>query len=345
MSPASSSFGGLSASRPSALSSVSNPSASRPQASVQYAQLLEEARSTMDIGAEVSTSIAEGTTVIEADHNGSANSSTSSSVPEEPSTPSNSSQDFEEANRSHITPLLPGPPSLSFAGKMKDLVFSYLPRFSRGSTEQAPLPQEPEPPKGLPVPPPEVFQKPRPPIKTPLPKVAPKPPHPKDLVRLHPPASKPSMIPRPTQTQSQGQNLRRLVELHSVPPKASTSTGTHPVDIPRSRRDSTASVKDLVKSFESMEKLQAAERESFRHLDLKRKRSIQEWTKAKAGNPKPSWRPYFAWINVTTHNILFDKLLAQERPCAPAPPATSLNRIWFVQPPKTSLVNVLSTGR
>lgn len=296
MSPASSAFGGLSASRPPVLPSISRPANSRSQEPVQYAQLLEEATSLANTSVESSTSAAKETSMrsltqpepVEADQSAEANTSanSSSSAAGEPSTPSNTSQDFEEANRSHITPLLPGPSSLSFASRMKDMVFSYLPRLSRSNSKRGSAPQETEPPKGLPVPPPEVFKKPRPPIKTPAPKIQPKLPHPKDLVRLHPPAPKSSMIPRPTQTQ----NPRRFVQLHSVPSVASTSSGTRPIDIARGRRDSTTSVKDLVMSFESMDKLQAAERESFKQLDLKRKRSIQEWTKAKAGNSKPSWR-------------------------------------------------------
>lgn len=192
-----------------------------------------------------------------------------------------------EPSRSFISPLLPGPAASSLASKLKGIVFSYLPRSPKPSqpkTKLKPVPAVNGP--VLPVPPSEVFKKPRPPITTPTPKAAPKPAPPKDLVQLHPvPPPKPSMIPCPAQ------KTQTWVQLNPVPSRPSSSTGFN-ADGVRARRDSGASVKDLVKSFESMEKMQVAEREAERKLELRRSQSVKKWADSRIPKAsKPGWRP------------------------------------------------------
>jgi len=155
-------------------------------------------------------------------------------------------------------------------------LFSYLPTLTTAPPEQLKVSRQ----HGLPLPPPEMFEKERNPIVTPVPKPAPRPAHPKELVRLQPaPAPKPSMIPR-VRTKPQ-----RLVELRPAP-----LPGTPPVrQVPSDRRSSGGSVKDLVKSFEKLD-------ESTESVRLSRStRSINEWRAdapgAKEKNDKPKWKP------------------------------------------------------
>ncbi|KAK7683086.1 hypothetical protein QCA50_013759 [Cerrena zonata] len=165
-----------------------------------------------------------------------------------------------------------GSPSL--ASRMKGFIFSYLPRMSKPK----PNPQSSVLGKGLPVPPPEVFNKPRPPITTPAPKPKPRPAHPKELVNLAP-APKPSMIPRPTK------QYRRLVDLNHVTPPAPK---TKPM-MPAGRRDSGASVKDLVQTFEGRSREDISiERESLSRLGNRR---VENWAGSRLPIQKATWKP------------------------------------------------------
>ncbi|KAH9941289.1 uncharacterized protein BXZ73DRAFT_88432 [Epithele typhae] len=181
----------------------------------------------------------------------------------------------------------PPPPPQSITSRMKGFFFSYLPRATKPSAVRKP--KKPAHP-GLPIPPPEVFAKPRGPISTPVSKPLERSAHPKELVNLnHAPPPKPSRIPRPAPP-------RRLVELHPAPappeprPRSSMS-------VLSDRRSSSGSVRDLVKGFESLEKQQAQEvlDDSTR---LRRVKSIGEWVVA-AGpgaasraqqSGKPAWK-------------------------------------------------------
>ncbi|TFY63202.1 hypothetical protein EVG20_g6416, partial [Dentipellis fragilis] len=129
---------------------------------------------------------------------------------------------------------------------------------------------------GLPLPPPEILEKPRGPIATPPAKPAPKTAHPKELVNLQHAPLPPSRLPRPAKRPP-----RRLVDLRPVSPVPEPS---QPVRIPDGRRDSGGSVKDLVRSFEGMDKSMSEELDSFR---LSRQRSVGE-LKASA---RAQWRP------------------------------------------------------
>ncbi|KAI0827017.1 hypothetical protein BC628DRAFT_191476 [Trametes gibbosa] len=175
-------------------------------------------------------------------------------------------------------------PSRSIASRMKGFFFSYLPTATKKTQPRKPAgPAHP----GLPIPPPEMFQKPRPPISTPVSKPPTKAVPPKELVQLnHAPPPKPSRLPR--------LKPRRLVELHPAPP---------PEPRPRSslstldRRSSSGSVKDLVKSFETLEKQQERERQE-ESTRLRRARSVGEWAASTTGgraqsaqSQKRTWKP------------------------------------------------------
>ncbi|KZT68946.1 hypothetical protein DAEQUDRAFT_727378 [Daedalea quercina L-15889] len=131
----------------------------------------------------------------------------------------------------------------TFTTRVKGFFYSYLPVASGSKTHTVKKPQPTQP--GLPVPPPETFAKPRPPIHTPASKPIPKPVPPKDTIQLNsvlPP--KPSRIPRSKEPP------RRLVELHPLPPPPSENLLR--VNPPGNRRSSGGSVKDLILTFEGL---------------------------------------------------------------------------------------------
>ncbi|KAI0777505.1 hypothetical protein BD413DRAFT_661353 [Trametes elegans] len=172
---------------------------------------------------------------------------------------------------SNPAPDLPTP-SRSIASRMKGFFFSYLPTATKKTEpRKSAAPAHP----GLPIPPPKSSRSPSVP--------------PKELVQLnHAPPPKPSRIPRLTQ------KPKRLVELHPAPPpepRPRSSTG-----FVSDRRSSNGSVKDLVRSFETLEKQQERERleEGAR---LRRARSVGEWASTSglrgqaAQSGKPGWKP------------------------------------------------------
>ncbi|KAI0659001.1 hypothetical protein C8Q70DRAFT_142702 [Cubamyces menziesii] len=177
-------------------------------------------------------------------------------------------------------------PSRSIASRMKGFFFSYLPTATKKTqTKKAPAPAHP----GLPIPPPEVFQKQRPPIATPVSKPPSKPVPPKELVQLqHAPPPKPSMIPRLSQ------KPKRLVELHPAPPPQPRPRSS--LGIVSDRRSSSGSVKDLVRSFESLKEREERERQE-EMTRLRRVKSVNEWAAATGSrgqgpqNQKPTWKP------------------------------------------------------
>lgn len=174
----------------------------------------------------------------------------------------------------------------TIASRVTGFLFSYLPLMSRGkSTPAPPKPAHLQP--GLPLPPPDLLLLPRQPITTPAAKPVPKVVPPKELVQLHPapPPEKPSMIPR-----AANKNPRRLVELNHVSPPPEDKSLRSSTSSLR-RRDSNASVRDLVKSFETME------HEAEKVSEVDRQRSIQEWNansvsaRHGARSQKPTWKP------------------------------------------------------
>lgn len=173
------------------------------------------------------------------------------------------------------------PDSPSLFRRIASPLFSYLPLLSKGTSGESSKDQDKS---GLPLPPPELFEKERDPIVTPVPKVPPKPAHPKEQVELHTVPPKPSMIPKP-RTQP-----KRLVELRPAPKP-------EPVPISKSllkeRRESGGSVKELVKSFETLDESVSSLRSSTRSVQ-----SVNEWRVESLGagskgegSSKPQWKP------------------------------------------------------
>ncbi|TBU24311.1 hypothetical protein BD311DRAFT_766713 [Dichomitus squalens] len=192
---------------------------------------------------------------------------------------------IEDVSMSMPPPPLPTPRSIT--SRMKGFLFSYLPKATKSNRFKKPAaPAHP----GLPIPPPEVFQKPRS-VATPVSKPAPKPVPPKDLVNLHHAPLPPSKIPRPTKQQP-----KRLVELHPAPPpEPRPASSTSKISL-SDRRSSSGSVKDLVKGFEDLQKMQAREKQE-EAARLRRVRSVGEWAAATGSrgrgqqDGKPGWKP------------------------------------------------------
>jgi len=174
------------------------------------------------------------------------------------------------------------PDSPSLFRRLAFPLFSYLPLVSKGTSGES----SKDPDKsGLPLPPPELFEKERGTIVTPAAKLPPKPTHPKEQVELHAVPPKPSMIPKAKM------QPRRLVDLRPAQQKP------EPAPIPRSltndRRQSGGSVKDLVKSFETLDESVSSLKSSTRSVQ-----SVNEWRSESlgagskgGGSGKPQWKP------------------------------------------------------
>jgi hypothetical protein len=180
----------------------------------------------------------------------------------------------EEESEQEI-PLTPSVPS-----RVKGFLFSYLPTLKKKTPAQKW--HEPARP-GLPLPPPELLEKPRGPIITPKPKPAPRSTHPKELVHLqHAPT--PSLIPTLPRIP------KRLVDLRPVSPPPVASA---PITIPEGRRSSNGSVKELVSSFEEMDRSREIEAHA---LELRRKKSAAlvaadaTTTTTNTTSSRPVWR-------------------------------------------------------
>jgi hypothetical protein len=181
--------------------------------------------------------------------------------PSFPATASLNSQDERETLPESIAQ-----PASSIGKRMKGFLFSYLPILSKPIPAPKPMRSRP----GLPLPPQEILHKARAPISTPIRHPLARPvPH-KELVRLQTaPIHKNSSIPRAAKPQ-------RLVELHPITPPASA----HSHFVPRPRRSSGGSVKDLIRSFEELQQDAPSKSRRLDHLIRK-------------GNPsesKPAWR-------------------------------------------------------
>ena len=174
------------------------------------------------------------------------------------------------------------PDSPSLFRRLASPLFSYLPLLSMGASED---PSRGADKSGLPLPPPELFEKERGTIVTPASKIPPKPPHPKDQVELHVVPQKPSMIPKPKM------QPRRLVDLRPAPSKPEPIPATK--SLANERRQSGGSVKDLVKSFETLDESVSSLNSSTRSVQ-----SINEWRAGGLGagskgegSSKPQWKP------------------------------------------------------
>lgn len=177
------------------------------------------------------------------------------------------------------------PLSPSVGSRVKGFLFSYLPtlktkKIPAQKTHQPALP-------GLPLPPPELLEKPRGPIITPQPKPAPRPTHPKELVNLQ---HAPSPAPVPTLSRIP----KRLIDLRPISPPPVASA---PIQIPEGRRSSGGSVKELVSSFEEMDRSREIEAHA---LEIRRKKSAARLaaeatntrmtTTTRTSSGRPAWK-------------------------------------------------------
>ena len=174
------------------------------------------------------------------------------------------------------------PDSPGLFRRLTSPLFSYLPLLSRGTSEG--VPRDADKPC-LPPPPPELFERERGIIVTPAAKVPPKPTHPKDQVELQVVPPKPSMIPKPKM------HPKRLVDLRPAPQKPESVPV--PKNLTNDRRQSGGSVKDLVKSFETLDESVSSLKSSTRSVQ-----SVNEWRADSLGagskgegSSKPQWKP------------------------------------------------------
>jgi hypothetical protein len=239
----------------------------------RYSHLLEEAVAVSQLGAKVpETSIAG----VEKDPDVSVGEDAAVVIIS--STPVDD-EDAPPPLTTNETNNVPATPA-SIGKRVKGLLFSYLPTLSKTAppalgkikrSHQA----------GLPLPPPEVLEKPRGPISTPVRQPLPKSKPPKELVHLNPapqPQPRASMIPRSKKPQ-------RLVKLQPLLPQSPLKP------VARPRRSSGGSVKDLVRSFEDLEQHREVEKAGVKKLELKRVKSNGDWRTVAGMASKPGWRP------------------------------------------------------
>lgn len=166
--------------------------------------------------------------------------------------------------------------------RVKGFLFSYLPTLtSKTSTSLSSHKPNTIRRPGLPLPPPDLLEKVRGPVATPARQPLPKPKHPKELVQLHP-------APPVASALSRSIKPRRLVELHPLPPPPEKPIVAPSASV-RPRRSSGASVKDLVKGFED---IQRSEREKLDNNPLRKVKSIGDVRKKhnSAVDTRPRWR-------------------------------------------------------
>jgi hypothetical protein len=176
------------------------------------------------------------------------------------------------ASLQHEEPERAEEPLPGISNRVKGFFFSYLPTLSKSIQPQKQkrlLSNQP----GLPFPPPEVLEKARRPISTPIRPPLPKAIPLKEQVHLqHAPSPKKSVPPPPSKPQ-------RLVALQPIP----LPVPIVPMPIQRNRRSSGGSVKDLVRSFEKLES------EVPKKPEIKRVRSIRNCNEPKGD--RPTWKP------------------------------------------------------
>ena len=158
---------------------------------------------------------------------------------------------------------------------VKVFLFSYLPTLKKTPVRKNHEPARPS----LPLPPPELLEKPRGPIIMPQPKPLPCSTHPKELVHLQhapPPTRLPTLLRMPKQ----------LVDLRPVSPLTVASA---PIEIPDGWRSSGGSVKDLVNSFEEMDRSREIEAHA---LELRRQKNARLAANEtiRTGSSRPAWR-------------------------------------------------------
>jgi hypothetical protein len=185
------------------------------------------------------------------------------------------SQPTEDPVSLQRDPFLTTESASNLSGRVREFFSSYLPVLSE---RQRPQTIRKIVTPGLPLPPLAVLQKQRGPVSTPLRPLLPRAPHPKELVHLNP-APPPSHIPRPKAIP------KRLVELVPIPlPVSKDKTAL----VPRPRRSSGSSVKDLVQGFEQMEDM--GKGNTVGPGFIKENLNIMRKERKQVQSLKPKWR-------------------------------------------------------
>ncbi|KDQ22271.1 hypothetical protein PLEOSDRAFT_1098282 [Pleurotus ostreatus PC15] len=166
---------------------------------------------------------------------------------------------------------------MTMGKRVKGMLFSYLPSLSKTAPQPS---RSSKAVSGLPLPPPDILEKHRKPVVTPVRPPPPKVTHPKELVNLHPAP----VVPKKASLLPKREKPKRLVKLHPVTPPEVRS---EPAAFPRPRRSSGGSVKDLVKNFEQIEQVAGNVGGT-----LKRVKSVTELRKGKhLEHARPTWKP------------------------------------------------------
>ncbi|KAF8531334.1 hypothetical protein JB92DRAFT_100010 [Gautieria morchelliformis] len=216
--------------------------------------------------------------------------STPSSLASESAAKENQTQVVDSHKSSQVSisdPAMPFQPSgggVSVPASATKRVLSYLGSLVGRSTPAPHLSLKPRF-NALPLPPPEMHQVVRGPINTPAKKPIPKSQAPRDLVQLtetQVPVKQPQ-FPKP-------KSAKEMVNLNHVEPPRSvqrTRTVSGPIIIPgRARKDSGGSVKDLIKTFEAVQKNTEEEvKRSNSRLAVRKVASVGNL------NTRPIWKP------------------------------------------------------
>ncbi|KAF9493771.1 hypothetical protein BDN71DRAFT_1449825 [Pleurotus eryngii] len=185
----------------------------------------------------------------------------------------------DEPTQSELLPHKPWTPHqpMTMGKRVKGMLFSYLPSLSKTAPQPS---RSSKAVSGLALPPPDILERPRKPVVTPVRPPPPKVPHPKELVNLHPAP----VVPKKASFLPKREKPKRLVKLHPVtPPEVRPES----VAFPRRRRSSGGSVKDLVKNFEQIEQVAGNVGGT-----LKRVKSVTELRKGKhLEHARPTWKP------------------------------------------------------
>lgn len=206
----------------------------------------------------------------------------------ETDTPESQTQPVESSQVSTFHPSNPAPqPSgvpvrISAAKRVMNYVGSIMSRSGTITPSKPPLTAKFN---ALPLPPPEMQQVTRGLVKTPAKKLIPKIQPPRELVRLTE-----TGLPAKRSCFPKAKSAKEMVNLNHVEPPRSVQrprTVSGPILIPgRSRTDSGGSVKDLVKSFEAVQKNTEEEmKRSNSRLAVRKVASVGSFT------VRPLWKP------------------------------------------------------
>jgi hypothetical protein len=224
-------------------------------------------------------------------------------TPEVPGVSVSGDISMDESDDYHIPASVePGPsaptdsaPPQSLGGRMKNYLFSYL-RSPKPASKFLSKPDS-KLSTGLPLPPKEFLERPRPVQYTPAKGPAPRDLHPRDIIELHPVSPPPTRSPTPDPFANV--SLRPVSPPPTPPPAPLRRTLT------RTRTSSGASVRDLVRAFEEMEERsnsmimreeearQSVLRRTKSHSDIRGRMGVGNLASAAAaiGSNRAVWRP------------------------------------------------------